>query len=221
MLLTQGDVDAFSEKTPLDILKEIREESIAKGREEEREKANIEIAEMQGVLKNEKQVQQKLERQNVDRSIELVESNRRRYELEKSHIEEKLETINRSKTIVNKKVKRDMSLIISAFWVLVVAAIVISIIVWVKLEDRDYLGLISFVLPILYSLVLYSVSAITEKTVNPKELIDSFRENRREKYCSEYGVNPKDVDDLNYSFFELQKEIEKCKKEADRLMASR
>lgn len=221
MIITLGDADAFNEKTPLDILKEMREESIAIGREKEREKANAEIAEIQGALENEKQIQHRLESQNIDRSIELVESNRRRYELEKSHIEEKLEAIKKAEILVDKKLKRDMSLITVGFMTLIIAAIVISIIVWVKLEDRDYLGLISFIAPVLYSLVFYSVLAISEKELNPKSLIDSFREGKREKYWSEYGTTPNDADALNYRLSELQKEIEKCKSEAEKLIASR
>lgn len=221
MIITQGDVDAFCEKTPLDILKEMREESIAIGREKEREKANVEIAEIQGALENEKQIQQRLESQNVDRSIELVESNRRRYELEKSHIEEKLETIKNTKKFVDKKVKRDMGLITSAFFVLIIAAIAISILVWIKSEDKDYFGLISFVAPLLYSLLFYSILASTEKEINPKTLINSFRERRRKKYWSEYQTDLKETDNLSYRLFELQKEIEKCKNEAEKLIANR
>lgn len=221
MIITQGDADAFCEKTPLDILKEMREESIAIGREKEREKANAEIAEIQGALENEKQIQQRLESQNVDRSIELVESNRRRYELEKSHVKEKLETIKKAEILVNKKVKRDMSLITVGFLALIVVAIVISIIVWEKSENRDYLGLISFVAPGVYPIVFYSVLAITEKELNPKSLIHSFRDSRRNKYWSEYGTTSNNADALSYRLSELEKEIDKCKTEAEKLIASR
>lgn len=217
MLITQGDVDAFTEKTPLEILKEIREESIAIGREEEREKANSEISEIMQLLDHEYKIQKQLEVQNIDRSIELSESKRRRYELEESHIKETLQKIESSEPHVNKKVNRDMILITSTFLLLLVIAIVIACIVWAKFDDKDYLGLISFVLPFIGTVIIYSYFAITKKEINPKTLINSFRENRENKYWSEYNVNPKETDDLNYRLSELQKDIEKCKEESERL----
>lgn len=58
----------------------------------------------------------------------------------------------------------------------------------------------------LFALCPFVTSLITEKSINPKRLLEGYRERRFKHHCMIYGISQEEIDDLKLSLESTLKE---------------
>lgn len=211
MELTNGDYNRFDEKTPLQILKEMNNEARAKGRIEEREKADKEIQAISDQLSQKtKEADDALmmidstNKELIKIKIELALKNLSDSEKEQGQFEKLIETINnKARSYKNK--------LLICYIVLIIIYVVVGVFVWFNSDKKDYFSLYGFIAPAIGLIITYIYFAFTGKDFNVFTWNKRVYEKRREKLLKKSNI------DEDKERLRLKEQSQKIKSEIEQL----
>ena len=186
MEFTQGNVEEVTEKTPFEILCQIKNDAIKEGKKQERIIANAQIDSKDQEIKTRDEIIKKLEEKQNDTQISYLSSEKRNKEKELVSAELELKQFNKECD----DAKKNGRLIERGIYFLCLLAIIGAIVGCIALYNNPktagFFDLFAFIIPFVPVVIVYLVLLITLKKPSPiswaKTASDKYYNMRMKKY---------------------------------------
>ena len=221
MDITQGNVEEFSAKTPLEILQGIRSEAKEEGKNEERLIADKELEEKELTIKQKSQEIDSLTSENLDWQIRFYSAEKREKEEKLISLERDLQEKHKPIETIKKKTGKLKSIIYMSCFVFVMIIIMIAIILGFNKTTKDLFDVFSFVVPFVPVLIVYIVLAVKHKKISFTDWINKAMTKYENKLYKKNNVLFDEIEVLKTKILDTRKDIEKLKKIIDSLILKR
>lgn len=196
MNATKADPNAFTEKTPFEVLAEIYKDAKAEGRKEEREIAMSELSAIDEKLDAEKEKTAILENKDINNKIELLETQKRLVDEKINNNRNRKKELLQQKDKADKKSIRYKKSLIAGFVAFLITYMSLGVWIWTVSKETDFFGLFTFIAPIGLLILSYAYFAISGMTFNIFKWTENIIEKRNEKYYLEYKYDEKKYEEL-------------------------
>lgn len=219
MDLTKGNISEFTIKTPIEVLHEMYNNAKNEGIIEERVRGDQKLLLAEDENKKQKQTNAKLVKQNIDKDIRIIESEKKIAELNLDKYNEKLSKTLKTKSKINRRTSFLRRAIFVVSLIVIVAFIVFSIIsgiyLWGQTDANSVFSLYTWL--VLLPPTIISIIVNTAKFKETK--LVQYLLNKYKKYLDEkYGYNKDSEEMLVTKINDLEEEIASKTKLSEKLM---